>query len=130
MLELIGTGEMVILDTGNDTKDMNNIMKVADELLIVTTPDLPSVSEALKISRKAKAKGLTVIGAVVNKIKGLSSEMEIKNIETMLDVPVIGSINDESSINEALVMRHPVVYSHPSSIAAKDFKTLASKLIG
>ena len=130
LLDLVGTGEMVIMDTGNDSIDIKNVMKAADELLIVTTSDLPSVTEALKISRKARTMGLTVIGAVVNRIRQQNHEMDIQNIEAMLDMPVIATINEDKAISESLVMRHPVVYSHPESRAAKDFRLLAAKLIG
>ena len=130
MLDLIGSGELVIIDTGNDAIDMKNVLKAADELLVVTTPDLPSVAEALKIIKKAEKQGVTVIGAVVNRLKNINSEMEIKNIEAMLDKPVIASINEDRSVSEALVMRHPVVYLDPDSSASKGFKLLANKLIG
>lgn len=130
LLDLIGAGELIIMDTGNDAVDMQNVLKAADELLIVTTPDLPSVAEALKIIKKAEKKGITVIGAVVNRINGLNSEMNIKNIETMLDKPVIAAIDEDKSVSESLLMRHPVVYLHPNSRASKGFKLLANKLIG
>jgi septum site-determining protein MinD len=130
LLDLIGTGELAILDAGNDNIDLHNTLKAADELLVVTTPDLPSVAEALKMVAKAKRLGLTVIGAVVNRIKNTNSEMELKNIEVMLGTPVIAAINEDKAVGDALVMRHPVVYSHPNSNAARDFKVLASKLIG
>jgi septum site-determining protein MinD len=130
LAQLEGCCELVIMDTGNDAADFENVMSAAHELLIVTTPDLPSVAEALKIISKARAKGITVAGAVVNRIRGLSSEMGMQNIQSMLGVPVISEIEEDRSVPESLVTRHPVVYSHPDSSASEGFKLLARKLIG
>jgi septum site-determining protein MinD len=130
IIELIGAGEVVIIDTGNDSSDLKHVLRAADELLVVTTPDLPAVTEAMKTIKKAKAIGLTVIGAVINRAKNLNSEMTMLNVQSMLNTPVLAVVSEDKSVGESLVMRHPVVYSHPDSKATEGFKLLARKLIG
>src|SRR3989344_1166607 len=53
LLDLIGTGEIVILDMAPSGQETLEVMKSLDDLFIVSTPDLPSVAEALKTIRKS-----------------------------------------------------------------------------
>lgn len=127
--ELIGTCEVVILDTGTDELS-EDVIKVSDEMIIVTNPNILAVTEALKTIKKAEEMGVNVSGIVVNRVRDENSEMSLSNIEIMLDRQVIGVIPEDKNVREALVMKHPVVYSHPRTIATVAFKQLASKFIG
>ena len=128
--ELTGASEVVIIDTGNDPKELSEILKIADEVVVVANPDIVSATEALKAVKKAEEAGATVVGVVLNKVRGVRGEMTVDSVQSLLNKPVIGMIPDDNSVSESVHLRYPVVYSHPKSSATKGFKVLASKLIG
>lgn len=131
LFDLIGTAEMVILDTAAGLgKEATTALKIADETLVVTTPDLPSVTNALKTIRTAENLGSNVLGVVVNRSTKHPAEMDAKSIETLLERPVLAVIPEDPMHKRALSMRHPVVYTHPDSAIAVSIKKLAAKLVG
>ena len=131
LLGLTGATELVLIDTaagiGDDAKAA---IKSADELIVVVTPDMPSIAEAMKTIRIAEEHGVKVIGAVVNRHKGDKFEVSKNNIEALLDKPIIGLIPEDNSVLRSLALKHPVVYTHPDSEASIGFKKLAAKLMG
>ncbi|MBW3011596.1 P-loop NTPase [Candidatus Woesearchaeota archaeon] len=128
--QLSGASEVVLLDLGNNSQENSEVLKVADELLIVTNPDIVSVTESLKTIKKSEELGVTVVGVVLNKVKDVEGEMSIESVQALLDKPVIAVIPDDKSITESVHLKHPVVYSHPKSKSSESFKVLAGKLIG
>ncbi len=131
MSGLHGKCEAVLIDCPPGLSEhADAIFGASDEVLLVTTPDMLSVTEALKTKGRAEKNGATVTGAIINKAWQHGAEMSAENIEHMLGVPVLGIIPFHHDIVESLHMRHPVAYSHPESSSASAFKKLAAKLIG
>ncbi|MBW3013605.1 MinD/ParA family protein [Candidatus Woesearchaeota archaeon] len=130
LLDLIGTCEVVIIDMGPSGDEVLSVMRATDDLLIIATPDLPSATEALKTIRKAKELGKNVLGIVLNRVRGDSTELSIENVETITDTRVIGVIQEDHDIREALKQKQPVVYSHPDSKVSIQIRKLAANLIG
>lgn len=131
LLGLVGATELVILDTpGGIGKDTIAALKAADEVIVVVTPDMLSIAEALKTIRLAEDNGKTVIGAVLNRFKGDKFEVSAKNIEALLNKPIMGIIPEDNAVSRSLALKHPVVYTHPDSAASLGFKKLAARLMG
>jgi len=129
--QLQGTAEIVLVDSAAGLgTEAQAIMDFVDEVLVITNPDLTSVTDALKTIKIAEEKEKTVIGAVLNKIKDDNLEMSIKDVESMLDTPVIAAIEEEDDVRKAQRKKNPVVYLKPKSPVSLDFKHLASKIIG
>ena len=129
--DLKGTSEIIIMDCGAGLgKDVISVMKFADEVLVVTNPELTAVTNALKTIKIAEENNITVLGVVLNRIKGTKDEMSIKNVEALVGKPVIGFIPETDDMKKALNIKHPLVYSFPKSNATIAFKKLAAGLIG
>ncbi len=129
--ELDGACEVIIVDSASGLgDDMFSAIEVADEAVIVTTPDLPAVTDALKTIQLAEEKGVTVVGVVLNRVKNDEIEMSTGEIEALVEKPVIASIPEDESIRESLKKNHPVVYLHPDSDSSIAYKELAALLIG
>lgn len=103
-------------------------LKSAEETLIVTTPDLLSVTDALKTIKIAEELGSTVIGVVLNKTRKDSMEMSVNEIEEILEKPVLGAIPEDNNVRRALHMKNPLLYLYPKSKASVAFEKLALKL--
>jgi len=131
MLELKGTAEVVIIDSSSDLGDefIATIHK-ADEIIIVTTPELPAIADALKTIKTAETHEKHVLGIVLNNVHNDKYEVEVKNVEALLQKNVIGVIPSDETMREALHAKHPIVHSHPYSKSAIAFKKLAADLIG
>ena len=129
LLDLIGTSEVVIIDMGPSGEDVLNVMRAADDLLIIATPDLPSVTEALKTIRKAKELGRNVLGIVLNRVKGDSFELSSREIEGMCESPILAKIPEDDEIRKAAFEGNPVVRFNPYSKSTVEYNYLAAKLL-
>ena len=101
-----------------------------DQVLIVTNPDMPSISEALKVIHIAKEYDKEVLGVVVNRVTRDKFDLERNNIEAFLEAKVIAEIPEDIKVKRSIAMKHPVVYTHPDAPSSVAFKKLAAKLMG
>ena len=105
-------------------------MEHADELIIVTNPELPAITDALKTIRIAQALGKTVKGILVTRKRNDTLDISLKNIEAMLEIPIIGVIPEDNNMRQALAMKDTIIYTHPQSNAAKSYVRFAAALSG
>lgn len=122
--------DVVILDgaPGLDAEAQASI-KMADEVLVITTPELPAVASSLKTIRMAQQFGKTITGVVLTRA-GHDLDLKIKNIQTILEHPVIGVVPEDPFVKQALVKREPVVYAYPHSPSGQAYQKLAVYLTG
>lgn len=111
-------------------EDAIGVIDAADEILIITNPDMPSVTDALKTIKVAEEKGKNVVGVIINKVRGDGFEMSLNSIKDMLEVPVLGIVPEAKEIRESLYKKSPVIKTHPGSSPAENYKEIAAKLIG
>lgn len=100
-------------------------INAAEDLLLITNPDIPSVADALKTVKVAEKLGKNVIGIVVNRVKGLSHEIPKDRIEEMIGRPVIAEIPEDVNVGRSLLTRNPIVFNDPHSPASVEFRKLA-----
>jgi septum site-determining protein MinD len=128
---LLGRADIIIVDSAAGLgKEALTAMKIADELIVVTNPDLPSVTDALKTIKIAEENDVKVLGVVLNRFKGKKYEMAIPEIKSMLGVPILTIVPEDSSIPKSIKSRRPVVHHKPKSGAAIAFNKLAAKISG
>jgi septum site-determining protein MinD len=122
--------DVVILDgaPGLDQEALASI-KMADEVLVVTTPELPAVASSLKTIRAAQQYKKAVTGVVLTRA-GHDLDLKMRNIQTILEHPVIGVVPEDPFIKQALVKREPVVYAYPNSPSGEAYQRLAAYLTG
>lgn len=129
--DLKDTNEIVIIDgpPGNGNS-ATSVIRAVDEILIVTNPELPAVTDALRTIKIAEDHKKKVIGVVVTRVRKSDMEMLEHNISTMLGKPIIGVIPEDDAMKEALLVKNPVSFSHPDSPSAIAYKKLAARIIG
>jgi septum site-determining protein MinD len=127
LLELMGTAELVIVDTSSHLTD--DVVKSFDMALVVTNLEMPSVAEALKTVKRMERNGVKVVGVVVNKVRG-RNEISLDDVKSMIGKPVVCVVPYDEKVEESLVLKHPVTYLYPESKASKSFNELASRLVG
>ncbi|MEK6893000.1 MAG: cell division ATPase MinD [Nanoarchaeota archaeon] len=101
-----------------------------DELIIVTNPEIPAVTDALKTSKVIEQLGKEVRGIIVTRVRGLKTEMPIGNIKDMLELPILGVVPEDRNMQAALVMKDALVHTHPKSKAARAYRGIAARVAG
>ena len=128
---LSGTADYVIIDSSAGLSDEAiNSIKLGDEILVISTPDLASVSDALRTIKKAKEHNKVVSGIILTRVYEDELELSKEDVEALLETPVIGIIPEDDTIRESVKMKSPVTFSHPNAPASLSYKELAAKLIG
>jgi len=105
-------------------------MLASDELLVVTSPDYPTLSCTIRAIKLAKQRNTPITGLVLNKKKGKNFELGLKDIEELSDVPVIAVLPDTDKVLEALANATPAVLYEPNHDISAEYKKLAACLIG
>src|SRR3989344_741333 len=102
----------------------------SDELIIVTNPEIPAVTDALKTAKLAEDMGKEIRGVIVTRVRGAKSEMPIANIKDMLELPILGVVPEDSNVPEALVLKDALLHTHPKSKASRAYRKIAASIIG
>lgn len=100
-------------------------LEYCDELLIVTNPELPAMTDALKTIRIAEELGKQIKGVIVTRTRKDKQDISLRNIEAMLEKPVIAVIPEDPCIRQALHLKESIVYTHPHSDAARSYLKLS-----
>ena len=127
--DLIGITEIVLIDcpSGLGIEAMQAI-NYADEVLIITNPDLISITDALRTIIKSEDLGKKVIGVVINKYDRYDRDISLKNSQTLLRKELLGVIpNHKSLINKQ--RKHPIMHIDSDSEVSGEFLKVASKII-
>jgi septum site-determining protein MinD len=128
-LNLIGKSDFILLDSAAGLgREAVSSITAADEVLIVTNPDMPSVADALKVINIAKKKKKKVIGVVVNRRRSKWHELRREEIEQMLSIPILAEIPEDNNLPMSVTVKRPIVNLLPDSPASLEMKRLAHNL--
>lgn len=129
MLDLVGKADIVLIDVGAGLgADVRSALKSADETLIVTNPDYAAINDAVRTAELAEELGSVVTGVILNKVTGNKQDIQLSRIKSIMNRPIISVIPEDKNVKESLLMKNPVVYTHPDSPASIEFKKLAELL--
>jgi septum site-determining protein MinD len=102
----------------------------ADDVILVTNPEIPAVTDALKASKLIEQMGKSVRGVIVTRARGGKTEMPIQNVKEMLELPILGVVPEDRNVQAALMMKDAIMHTHPKSKASRAYRKIAAKLIG
>jgi len=123
--------DFLILDSAAGfSKETLHAIESASELIVVTNPDLPSVTNALKATKIAESLGKAVTGIIVTRKRGKKNEMPLKNIADMLESEILGVVPEDDKVRDAIDSKEILLHMYPRSKATKAYKRIASRLIG
>lgn len=131
MYKLLDDHDFILIDSPAGLgKNSIAAIEAADELITITNPELPAITDALKLSLLASKHSTHNLGVVVNRIKKESHEVPMEHIEKMLGLPIIGQIPEDKEVRKSIALKEPVVAYNPKSRAAQHIKSIAAQLIG
>jgi septum site-determining protein MinD len=105
-------------------------MLASDEVLVVTTPDFPTLSTTMKAVKLAKQRGTPIGGLILNKVHDKNFELSTDHIEETAGVPVLASVPHDINVMEAQSKFQSSVQHKPNSDSSFEFKKLAATLVG
>lgn len=131
IVELLGYSDFIIVDCPAGLESgSRRVIDACDEAIIVTVPELPAVTDALKAKKVAEVSGTHVLGIVVNRVNGLSSELSSHEIEQMIEAPIIVKIPEDINVHKAIATKYPVTIYAPKSRASKEWVRLGHLIAG
>ncbi len=132
ILDLLGNTEIILIDAAAGLgREALAAVEAADELLLITNPDLPAVTDALKAAKLAEQMGTNITGVIINRKSGRRHEMANEEVLSMLDnYSLLGEVSEDVRVQHALSNRTPVVMHEPKSVAAKQMRKIAGRLVG
>jgi len=123
--------DFVIIDSAPGiTHEALASIESSDEVILVTTPDLPSIVDVLRSKKLAESRGKPLVGVVINKTRKEDFEIGPHHIEEILELPVIAKIPEHKKVRESIAMKIPVVAYSPNSSVSIEMKRLAHLLLG
>ena len=123
--------DFVIFDSAAGLgEEARSVINSADEIIIVTNPEMPAVTDALKTIKFVEEKNKPIKGIIVNRVKRNKIEMPVSNLKEMLEYPIIGIIPEDVSIQESIIKKDAVFHTHPKSKASKSYKNIALRILG
>ncbi len=106
-----------------------SVIEMADELIIVTNPEIPAITDALKTIKIAEQLKKPILGIIITKVKKNKIEMQPETVKEMLEVPILGMIPEDINIQKSLNLKGAVINTHPKSKSARAYKEIAAKLL-
>ena len=122
--------DVVLIDASpNLNEEVLAAMIASDELIVVTTPDVVTLSTTMRAVKLAKEKKTPILGLILNKVHGKDFELSIEEIEDTSGVNVIALLPYEVGVLESLSKNVPSTMSGESK-STREYKKLAGMLVG
>ena len=123
--------EYVIMDSAAGLgHEALSVMNIADEIIIVSNPEMPAITDALKTIKLAQQMGKPVIGVIMTRVRKNDIELQPDTVREMLEIPILGMIPEDSCMQEALSLKDAVVHTHPKSKPSRAYKEIAARIMG
>lgn len=131
LIEFLGDKDYVFIDAAAGVGDeVQAALEASDEVLLVTEPELPSITNCVGAKKLAEQLDRDILGIVMNGVRNEKSEVEIEDAERLLETDVIGVVEDHSHVREAVALSEPVVSIKPGSKVTKQIEDVAYQIRG
>lgn len=125
-----GLADIVIIDCSAGLgKEATEVMDIADELIIVSNPEMPAITDALKTIKVAEDMKKKVIGVIMTRVRKNRFELTPEVVKEMLEIPILGMIPEDIKIQEALNRKNSLVHTFPKSKPSRAYKEIAARII-
>lgn len=123
--------DVILIDSSPSLNDeMYATMAASDDLIVVSSPDYPTLSATLQAVKLAKSKKAPIKGIVINKVRRKRFELSARDIAKASEIDVLATLPDDVNVLAALAEMQPVISFKPNRDVSIAFKKLAASLIG
>ena len=122
--------EIILVDSaaGLGIEAMSTI-KLADELIVVTNPEMPAITDALKVIKLAEEIKKPILGIIITRVRKNNTELSPETVKEMLEAPILGMVPEDITIQKSLSLKDAVVHTNPKSKSARAYKEIAARLL-
>jgi len=121
--------DFIVIDSSPSLNDeVFSTILASDALFVVTTPDYPTLSCTIKAAKLAKQRGRPIAGIIINKIRDPKYELNLKEIEDSVDIPVVAKIPDDKYAIRSLFTRIPLPLYKKNSPLSQEINRLNAAL--
>ncbi len=129
--KLFGKADIILLDSAPGLgREALATVRAADEVIFVNTPFVPSTMDIIKCHQVANEIGVKTIGVILNMVGKERYEMTSKEVEELIEIPVISNIPMDKNVLRSLALKMPVVLFSPNSPSSREFIKLAAHIVG
>lgn len=130
--------DIILIDTGAGLSDnVMNFVMAADEVLLVTTPEPTSITDAYAIIKAvSKRDSSKTVKLIINRAESVTEANNITNKFSMvtqkfleINLQPLGFILQDNMVIKAVKAQQPFSISFPKSMAAKQIKEISKRLL-
>lgn len=131
IVEFLGDKDFVFIDAAAGTDDeVQAAVESSDEVLLVSEPELPSLTNCLGAKKLAEQLDREVLGLVLNSVRNEKSEVNLNDVKELVETDILGTVPDHKHVREGIALREPVVSYKPNSRASMAIEEVAYRLKG
>lgn len=132
-----GEFDFLLIDTGAGiAKNIIKFALAADEVIIVTTPEPTSLTDAYSLIKSLGAYNIPkIINVVVNKAEtsfegniSFNKLRAVVNKFLNINVDMLGYISNDKNVSQSVKLQQPFILAYPKSPASLDLYKIAIKL--
>ncbi|MFB6268582.1 MAG: P-loop NTPase [Halobacterium sp.] len=121
--------DVTIVDTGGGlSHDTTVPLGLADDVLLVSTPQVAALENTKKTLELAERVGGDVTGLILTRVGG--RDADVSDAVADIDVPLLGKIPEDSSVPDSEDAGEPLLVHAPESPAAQSYRELGYELLG
>lgn len=123
--------DVILIDSSPSlNEEMYATMAASDELLVVSSPDYPTLSSTIHAISVAGNKDAQIRGIIINKAYKKKFELSKKDIESASNTKILSIVPHNVKVVSALSRMQPVVVNFPRQDVSIAYRDLAGSLIG
>ncbi len=123
--------DVILIDSSPAlNEEILSTMMASDKLLVVTSPDYPTLSTTMRAVKIAKQKHTPISGLILNKVRNKKFELTMEDIEKAADTPVLAIFPEDVKMLEALSETKHIVEHAPKRNIAYEYRKLAACILG
>lgn len=131
--------DYILMDTGAGiNKDVLGFVACSEELIILTTPEPTSLTDAYSLLKvvnhfKLKNKAKVIINRTMEDIEGQVTFNKLNNAVwsfLKMELEYLGNVAEDKKLSLAVRQQQPVLISYPNCEASKAIIRIAEKLMG
>lgn len=123
--------EYIIIDApAGLNREMATHLAVADKLLLVVTPEMFSIIDAVRLKESAEMAGTPLMGIVLNRVGRDFGEIRKNEIEMLIKGKVLVEVPEDENVRAGTLKNMSVIEYRPNSPASLAYMKLASILAG
>jgi septum site-determining protein MinD len=131
IVDFLGDKDFVLIDTAAGVGDeVEAGIEASDEVLLVSEPELPALTNCLGAKKLAEQMNREVLGLVLNSVRNEKAEVSHEDVKELVETDIIGEIPDHKHVREGIALREPVVSYKPNSSPSNRIEDISYRIKG